>query len=992
MLVATNELDLKVAPERKIPFAFASRKESFESLNPAVLPTFAVPTLNLLRGKNEIQSQGEQLLDLHSGDRGEAVAQLNLFLRNADMIDVVTRAGVENISDSQLTAYLEMWRNAKAAGFENSQLNLPEYIRDETDMHDYLMAVTPVRPAEEVAVRLLAQANYAYYEAIAKMCGVVSTPELILDYAQYTNRRELAQLTPEAYQILRNSAEIALVMSEKEPEMRVQVVNSILETIRAQEKWWVLGEDGIDPLTSDLHQLLIKYEGELAVPALLDTLYRKVEQDEVYIKSMLYPAPNYSLHAETTVNPAMNQFIDLAIQTSVEATRRYISDHLQEIGMRGQVTDLIVSRPELHNITIDLGLDRRAEYFGKTFILSDLDEGESVQLREMTFGTFVALDTAGNIVGFYSMDPTRYSQEQKEIAIAKTPAEELIFLSQKQRREIPRDRLSQFIKEFPELMKEVSEFIPPGFSTAIFPLSSYYQLWEIMNNASADFRPQLKEFMKEYGSMAIFSFLTGEYGAGNIPRIVWFAMEAQKPRVYEDEDDITHIRMYESFTEKILKKYAVSSLDATLFATSITPIPELSNQVRDLILQRSKALVLAAAKLHEQRALTAEDQSYLEAAFDFQRLFLLGLSDPSSELFRSMDMSYEAVTDFFRFHDATDPDSRALFNSTMELWFGIYMAKQEKAPYQGKVEELTNQFYREYAELEKDSGVTTADPVLEKQRYITGLEHDIQEGILRKGSPEDPVTMGFVGIGNSRMEKHIIEYLKGKIEHARFVGIDIERPETIPEEVEFHKLNMKKLGEVMPGAMDEFMLVWSPYMDVIELDEMLDVAESLALASKQTLQTDGSGQPTIYLDIHFPFGEHSYEKVMKEFIAKHPDEPWGMMYKDFERAGKPPVGKLFFASDPALINFVFGLYGFEVVNMPSDPTEIDAFCKRASEDDSFIPEGPQHDPDAQAVYRTSSGLNRITYKLRRKQGDYSTESILSIKRKLKDKAKESSFS
>jgi hypothetical protein len=481
-----------------------------------------------------------------------------------------------------------------------------------------------------------------------------------------------------------------------------------------------------------------------------------------------------------------------------------------------------------------------------------------------------------------------------------------------------------------------------------------------------------------------------------------FALKSQPPQVYDD-DGVTHIRMYESFTESVLKEYADLAFLSWDYAASITPIPEHALQIHELVLQRAKALLLAAARHHEKNgSLTKEDEAYLQAAFDFQKLFLLSLADRTGEFARSINIPYDMVRDFFRFHDPTDADSRAVFNSAMELWFEKYIREQEHAPYKGKVEELTIRFYQEYEELEKDSAQTTADPILEKTRYKASDEYDLARGYMPlEADPEDPYTIGFIGIGNSRMENEIINALKAKTKGYRFIGIDINRPATLLEDVEFHRMNMKNLGREMPGKFNRLYAIWSPYMDVLELEELLDTAESLALACLtqnpvKPSESKTKYPPTVLLDIHFPFGKHSYEETTKKFHQDNPTEPEGMMHKDFEREGKEPVGKRFFASDPVFIDWIFGLYGFDIENLPRDPKEIANLCQQASLDDSFIPQGPQHDLDKQAYYRTASGANRITYKLKGVRLNQSVESIMAIRneimKEMKQKATENSSS
>jgi hypothetical protein len=300
----------------------------------------------------------------------------------------------------------------------------------------------------------------------------------------------------------------------------------------------------------------------------------------------------------------------------------------------------------------------------------DLPTDETI-LRELTFGVMAAYNNSGEVVGLYQLDPTRYQDEQQATEAVRTSPKTLFHYSHEQQKEIDPDQLSQFLADYPKLASLVTSGIPSRLSSAIFPLPAYYQLWEYSQSQSPEARLRLESFMKEYGGLAVYSFLTGEYGSKNIDTVIRFAMEAQEPKVSE-EDGITTIRLYESFSEQILRKYASLAFDSWLSALRITPIPEHAIKVRDLTLQRAKAMLTATAKLHEQRQasgeiLSGEDMNHILLAFDFQQLLLEAVADPEGKLARSMDISYEVVRDFFRFHDPSDPDSKAFFNNAGTL-------------------------------------------------------------------------------------------------------------------------------------------------------------------------------------------------------------------------------------------------------------------------------------------------------------------------------------
>jgi len=938
------------APSVYIEAARASRSVEFSRLNPALL--VSLPR-DLVRefARQETPLTQPFFFGEPEVDSVRIVERLTEIIGQPDMVDIATRLNPDQDIEAVIPA---VWQYAVRMQEYLKSANplLPKDVVNQTDLSAYLACCLPVRPGREDAAVELFHAMVAGNQQCPGMGNFL-----------YENERGvLSANTLEAVKAVTSAAETALELSQNDPVLRDQTVEAVIQAVHAQDKWWVFGVDEPDPLTVNLLGLLEKYQVPEASEIILDTLFRKAEQDKLVVAAVLLPQDwDLKWHGFKFLTPAMDQFFNLAIRGDKTKTQKFIFDHSDATGISRSVLELLAARTDLHQETITLGSEREGNYFGRKFRFEGLPEGESITLTECTNWILAARDATGKVRGLYNLDPGNFTKGDEVLTVQADPVEKVLFWSTNTARPITDDRLQQFFTDLPKIERMVNAHIAYAGVYNAYPMPIYYQLWEYLQSQDAGAQEMVGRFLEEFGINSLFPFLCGEYNQRNIPLVMKFALENQTPRSFDD-DGIETIRMYESFPEWVLGRYSAMAMDAWEYAQRISPVPEKALALNDLILQRSKALLVAAAKMHEVRGgLTEEEKAYVTCSFAFNEIMLHIMADKTGKLSQKYQMSYDLVRDFFILHDPSDPDSRELFASAMDLWFKIYTEKQKGAEYAGKVEELTGAFYQAYEELEKDSGQTTADPVLERTRYFKSLENDIACGVLPEPKKVGrSVKICFVGVGNARMEAPIVALLKGKDQGYRFFGIDIEKPQDIPPDIEFHRLNMKDLSREMPGKFDRIMLIWSPYMDVIELGEMLEVAASLTSA--------GTDDVEIEIDVAFPFGEHSYEKIIREYNRSSPDEPVGMFFRDFSREGKPPVGKRFFAGDPTFIDYCFGRHGFGIANFPAQPSEIIEICQRTSRDDSWILDGPQNDPDRQAVYRTNSGCNRVTYKVRKLPG------------------------
>jgi hypothetical protein len=132
------------------------------------------------------------------------------------------------------------------------------------------------------------------------MSGLEPIEDVVEDWTLASHRLGLSSPSQAAYAALLDSASVALNLTNNEADMRGKVVEAITETIKAQEKWWVLGaehgDDAFDPLTRDLIHLMVNSQLPEAIPVMLETLYRKVQQDDTYIRDIIFPSPEFQLN------------------------------------------------------------------------------------------------------------------------------------------------------------------------------------------------------------------------------------------------------------------------------------------------------------------------------------------------------------------------------------------------------------------------------------------------------------------------------------------------------------------------------------------------------------------------------------------------------------------------------------------------------------------------------------------------------------------------
>ncbi len=458
--------------------------------------------------------------------------------------------------------------------------------------------------------------------------------------------------------------------------------------------------------------------------------------------------------------------------------------------------------------------------------------------------------------------------------------------------------------------------------------------------------PKVYDFIERFQIRGLFSFMTGEFGSRNCDEIIDYAMNAKYKGTHEAT---AHPR--EHITHNLVLDYVTTAFDAKQIAYSMASDPQKAMAIEQLILQRAKALLVATARLHNKKSyLDEQEVGQIDASFRAFSLYLQGILDTTGETAKHIHVPFKSVETFFIFRDPSDPDVRALFSSMFELWFKTYQEKQSDAPYAGKVPEITTEFYTAYEELERDAGVTTADPVLEKLRYRSDINTDFGEGLL---PTEGPARIAFVGYGEGRMEVPLINHINGINPDIRFDSFDIRTPKEIPPNVTFLNVNMRDMGEIRPDTYNRIMLIWSPFNDEIEHTHILKTVMSLAASAKEgcVLEIDGP----------LPIGEHSYETKLAEYHTEHPEEPEHIIPLIF-KSETQDLTKLFSTAKPQFIIPLFEYFGFECVNMPRDPNEMESLTQKIKNDDTFIENDYQEDLNKQSFYRTATGKNRITYK------------------------------
>ncbi|MGB3076361.1 MAG: hypothetical protein WBB36_13605, partial [Chitinophagales bacterium] len=716
---------------------------------------------------------------------------------------------------------------------------------------------------------------------------------------QYDNRppgqylEDQAYLSPAGFTAIANATGLAFTLARQRPELLPQVTTAAIQTIKDLEKWWILGDEA-DMHTAPTPLHLTRYitdfiasenSPEVIVKLLTDTLMHKVSQDAQFVRPQLFESTMLtSGRRRNALMPVVDWFSEGAMVKDPALFADSLHDYWYDGGVTADMVEMLAARPELHT-KITFEQDGTLRYFGKHITLQELSQSDDVTLKELTFGVIGAYNTEGKPVAIYNINPRTFSKIETHVTVAPAPFAELLTWSPQAKERADQEEMSRFLTEAPEFIEQFSKQFPDNYSEKMFPIATYYQLWKYMNSKDLDGQAKVHDFMERFQTRGLFSFMTGEFGAKNCDEIVDFALNASYKGSKEDTP-----HSHEGITQNLMLDYVNLAFDAKQLAYSMGVEPQKIASIEQLILQRAKALLVATARIHNTKGYLEEnDVNQIHASFMAFDLYLQGMIDATGETAKHIHVPFKSVETFFKFRDPLDPDVRALFNSMFELWFSTYQEKQTEAPYAGKVPELTSAFYNAYEELERDAGVTTADPVLEKLRYRSDIDADFAEGLL---PTEGPARIAFVGYGEGRMEVPLIQHINAINPDIRFDSFDIRTPKEIPPNVTFLNVNMRDMGEVKPDTYNRIMLIWSPFNDEIEHTHILKTVMSLAASAAEGC--------VLEIDVPLPIGEHSYEKALEEYHEQNPQEPEHLIPLVF-KSETQDLTKLFSTAKPQFI-------------------------------------------------------------------------------------------
>ena len=330
--------------EKRPPDPLEIRIASMEMITSNALSRIPRLTIHTLSADIPIETKEAELVKNEAGNPQRALSYLNYLLRNQEAADLLSRLHPQREYDTgALIKLTDDWKSATIQVFKTPRKPLPERIVDQADKQQYLCAVVPLRPGLNQALEYFKKATRQsqIFMFASRTTGLDQTDELVEDWARYTHRGELSGLSQKGAEAIESAAEIALSLSDGNPSMRKETIESIKSVIQAQDKWSVVAEDGLDPLTQNLLSLLVKNHEPEAVTIILDTLRRRIIQDENFTASMLFPSDEFMLHAEITLKPTIDWCLNLALQTDKQAVVKYAGDHLYDRGMAFYLVDLI---------------------------------------------------------------------------------------------------------------------------------------------------------------------------------------------------------------------------------------------------------------------------------------------------------------------------------------------------------------------------------------------------------------------------------------------------------------------------------------------------------------------------------------------------------------------------------------------------------------------------------------------------------------------------
>lgn len=940
-------------PERQ------GRVDLFDEVDIDILPSLPIQRIHSLASAPTVKKAKKAFFPKGIGFTEPSVAQLIPIIENPDMVDIAAMLEPESLADlddkKKLMEYVHQWKSFAIECLQNPEKPVPKNVTDHPGFIEYRASVDSVRPWRHG----LAKKMYEF--CLTDSTWIPGVFQMMMD------NHLLRDLSEPALRSIPMASRLALQLAKGDSKLEQAVVLAIGKALRAQEKWWVMGLD-TDDLTDKLLSVLREHKNSTSATLIMDVLFHKASLDPDIVYNGLYASEEEQMNIGIGVERVLDTFTSAAADIDPVETARYIGRFLTHRGIEGHIADHLAIRNDLKPLVYDVRNPSEIEYFGTHFHLSDLPTEGVGSIDEVTYGVLVTKDKSGNTIGIYSTNVREYPTDQNIHTIKQARLEDLVWWGISQG-PIEEETITAFMNELSALKQYLKTLLPAEISDRRFSLASYFSLWNYRRDLSPPEHDRIDDFIQSYGPAAVNTFLAGTYGKEDLSRIINFALGARVPmsRMVEEIPGISlevH-RIGSSPTERLIHEYNGLVYDAWVYAAAITPIREQQIAVRDLILTRAKALLVAGAHWWEEKgALSEAEEQFLEMGFNFHRIFLNALSDLSGSYAREISLDDRFVREFFSFHDPSSPESFAVFQSAMEAGYQVFASKQDQtASYVHDVPRITEKFYAQYARIASDVTRTTVDPSMEQPRFRASLSHDWETGDLPKHATlEHPVAICFTGFGEGRSELPLIEFIQAETSGYEFIGTDLRLPNDPIAGVRLEQASLHDLGRLFPKKIHRMYFNGSPFMDVLRLKDWQQAVESIANA----MEIGG----IVEIDQAFPYGAHSYEQIIKEYHQAHPSEPFGMFQRSFDVGGGSDdpelIEKPFFSADPQFMLWIFGMMGFEPINVPKDPRALKALCEQTSRDDSWITTGPQLDLDAQAVYQTPvSKRNRITYKFKK---------------------------
>ncbi|MFA9288745.1 MAG: hypothetical protein ACEQSA_02600 [Weeksellaceae bacterium] len=877
-----------------IPEVALDRQADFEKINPEAITQFSPDVMAVLSSTQSLENKLEQLQS--QGNKETITEQLIFILRNADMADLYAHEKQNpELNDTYLLKVAQQWKQERKNYLTANQNEIPTQIKTLADQGNYRLALTPPR-----------------YED--------------LDHGF---------IEPTSFETLRSAAQASLELSQDNPKLRHQVLIAIDETIKAQEKWWIFAAEGprspIEPLTSHLFATLVKFAPTESTDIILDSYFRKSQQDSIIVESLLNGTIESAIGLEIRLDPVINYYFAWAHQADKERLKDYLGMKMKSKNQDLIMTDNLMIKKQLHDTHLSLSADREIHYFGHQLKLDGLPP-QATQIYVPTFGIAIAQDTDGNPLETYYIDPRSFKSDESVHQVTPANPTEILFTNT----QIDPKQWQEFLLALPEITAKTSNLIGDRLSPASVSLRNYYDLWQHIK-AHPQLETEMYDFIKIHGMSGISVFLNGPQE--NISRIIEFS------------------KINPDIADALMPEYAMLAIDSLTFAFDIKPDLHEAAALHDMLLQRSKALLMAAVSISEKRGqLSITELKYLAMAIQEQRFFLNACANPDKTIAKRSRIPYAVIEELFTYADV-NPYVQLAFSAIMESWLETEMRNQQTAEYANRADELNAYFYTNYREMVKDADKTTGDTELELARYKNLFNRDL-DTLREKADKGEEITIGFVGIGNGkRIEAPLIEHMKQVLPSAkfRFVGVDqIDHADRI-QDIEFRQMNMAELGDKMPDTFDQLYMIWSPLMDVLELKMFIKSIKSISTS----LKADGK----VIIDVHLPYGKHSYvgQGLIESYQETHPNDAPHMLENFYPQQDGTLLPKHLAAYDIPQILWAASQYGLAPVNLPisdSHGESIAGYIDMLKKDDDLV---VKPNDTASAAWRTGSGMNRITY-------------------------------